>query len=123
MKKRGLEINSSDLLLCGLLNSADHEVSDQVMSRVIRSSLDTLERRMEKKKKKSNIGSSFTGLVDPSFSFHDLLSETKLPKAISQAPQKLDRPSSVYGNDCSIVLTFHQTLLHSITQVWQLFVF
>ncbi|KAL2486556.1 Uncharacterized protein Adt_31312 [Abeliophyllum distichum] len=49
MIKRGMEIIGSDLSLCGRLNSTECKVIDQVMLRVIASSLDALERRKEER--------------------------------------------------------------------------
>ncbi|KAL2481687.1 Uncharacterized protein Adt_34653 [Abeliophyllum distichum] len=78
----------SHLSLCGPLNSTEREVADHVMSRVIGSSLDALERRKAKEKKKSKTRASSTGPVDPPASSYGLPSQTELPDDASSIVRK-----------------------------------
>ncbi|KAL2491985.1 hypothetical protein Adt_27613 [Abeliophyllum distichum] len=106
MIKRGLEIIGSDLSLCGLLNSTECEVADHVMSRVIGSLLNALERRKAKKKKKSKTSSSSTGLVDLPALSHGLPSQTELPDAASLVVRKRSCTVLTSRDGGSIVFSF-----------------
>ncbi|KAL2486956.1 hypothetical protein Adt_31712 [Abeliophyllum distichum] len=86
------------------------------MSRVIGSSLDALERRKAKDKKKSKTSSSSIGLVDSLVSSHDLPSQTELPDAAFLVVRKWGRLVLAYEDDGSILLSFPPTLLRFLTQ-------
>ncbi|KAL2542219.1 hypothetical protein Adt_03197 [Abeliophyllum distichum] len=106
MIKRGLEIIGSDLSLCGPLNSTKREVVDYVMSRVIGSSLDALERRKVKEKNKSKTCSSSTGPIDLPASSYGLSSQIEFSDEASLAVQKRNRIVLTSEDDGSIMFSF-----------------
>lgn len=62
MVKRGIKILGNDILFNGLLNLTDRKIADRIMSKVVGSSLDALER--SKAKEKSRKISPYTVQAD-----------------------------------------------------------